>query len=1356
MNNKKRALLVLALALCVGMLASACSVGQISAYDYILRGEQYLAQGLADEAIRQFEQAIQVEPTNTRAHFGLGSAYEARSNAATVFNYRMELVTEPEPIRKLGFPPLSEQGYQDVELAIQAYSKAASYSPPYIEGYYRQGVIYFISGRSQEAKAALERAVAQDRTAVDPAILLAYIYLEEGNVQGATTQIDRTISATGDRYNPVVLGALAALEYGNGKYNEAEQLLLQAIGRPGAPAYLYKRLGDAAAARGAHTQALDAYRQAAVQGGAELVLTNDALGNIYRLSGQPAQAMQYYSVAASANPNLIRAKYGLGSACLEAGSYAQALQIFSQLAEAAPVHGSDNAMLLKGIAQWRTGNHEAALTSVNTALGINSGNRIAAIYKERIEREMASFGISPAGMAPKAIIVEGTKPEKPFSGVLINDGAKYTNSRTVRLGVYSDYSTVAFSNDNSTWSTWFSKPDSYGEFTWELPPGDGTKRVYVKFRGLFGIGIHGESGTIVLDTKPPAATARLEPMQTGGYGGYDSRTRLVLSADDPGGIVGFWLSYDGNDWRWFDWHGSDFAIALPAGVGLVPGAYFSVVDGAGNHAPIEALVSTPPPADTQPPRIYGVQATPGSFNSAVVAWTTDEPADSHVEYWAYGVPQNRVGTGAYTTSHSVTLTNLRAGTTYYYRVISTDAAGNRAQSQDLVFVAEAVDTTPPVISRVQATAAGRDSVSITWTTDEAADSYVEYWAYGIPQNKVGTSVRSTYHAVALSSLRSGVTYYYIVTSTDAAGNRAQSSQMSFRVEPQDTTPPTVRLQINGGAQYTNGRTVQLNIVAQDDSGGPLEMRIWDDKSSWGPWMAYSDSSTWELTLGDGRRTVYVKVRDAAGNEAQTQATITLDTVAPRITSVQAKEIGPDSAVITWRTDEACDSWAFYGTYSPNLVKGQYDSVTTHTVVLVGLSPNTNYYFKVRSTDAAGNMAESSTMTFRTSQIGDKNPPTGSITINDGAQYTRYYDVRLSIAARDDSPGPIEMRLRDGTGAWSGWMPVQQSMTYRISPGDGSKTVYVEFRDIYGNQSRSYSASIILDTRPPRITNVKTANITANSATITWNTDEPATSTVEYGLTGTTMRDVSGDRSVSSSEASSPAGDVGAKAVIITPVVPPSSLRTSHSLTLTGLRDKTTYYFQVVSKDVAGNAAVASGFSFTTGTSTVQPPPPPPPPPPTGTVNVNWAAAANGGRASASSFAPASSDGPARPASLAIDGNMRTYWESSTRTGVADPQWLMVQFAGPQTINFIRTSSEGTHYPMDITVEVEKNGLWVAVASFKSTAEARKYISITKQAVSFEFKFDPVVATAIRITVRRVSNPTHPIQFYEVEALNTGK
>ena len=1350
MKSKRKVLFIfasLALVLFVGTLVSTSSQAQISAYDYILRGEQYLAQGAANEAIGQFEQAIYIEPTNTRAHFGLGCAYEMRSKAARVFNYRMELFTEPDPVRKLGFPPLSEQGYQDVERAIQAYSKAALYSPPYAEGHYRQGVLHFISGRPGDAKVALERAVAQDRTAVDPAVLLAYIYLEEANIQAATAQIDRIISATGDRLNPVILGVSAVLEYRSGRYDQAEQLLLQATSRSGAPAYLYKRLGDAMAARGLHTQALDAYRQA-VQRDPESILANDAIGNIYRLSGQSAQAVQCYSAAASANPNLVRARYGLGSALLESGSYAQALQTFSELVDALPTYGSDNALLLKGIAQWKTGNANAALATVNHALGINAENRIAAIYKERIEREMGGYGVSPLGVQPKSIVAEGSKPDKPFSGIVINDGAEHTNSRTVRLAVYSDYSTVAFSNDNSTWSSWFSKPEPYGEFTWELTPGDGTKRVYVKFRGLFGIGIPGESGTIVLDSTPPVATARLESMQTGGYGGYDGRTRVVLSANDPSGIVGFWMSYDGNDWRWFDWYGSDFAISLPAGVGATPRVRFSVVDGAGNHASIEALMTAPPSLDTQPPRIYGIQATRGPLDSAIITWTTDEPADSYVEYWAYGVPQNRVGTSMLATSHSVTLSNLRAGTTYYYRVISTDAAGNRGQSQDLTLVIQPVDTTPPVISRIEAKATGLDSVSITWTTDEPADSYVEYWAYGVPQNRVGTSVLSTYHAVTLSNLRSGVTYYYTVTSTDAAGNRARSSEMSLRIQPPDTTPPTVRVQINGGAQYTKSRTVQLEITAQDDSGGPLEMRIWDDKSSYGSWRAYSDRVTWELTTGDGRRTVYVKVRDAAGNEAQAQAVITLDTEPPIIRSVQTKNIGPDSAVITWSTDENSDSWVYYGTYSPNLVMGQYDFVTSHSVALYGLSPNTDYYFRVRSADAAGNMAESSTLTFRTSQLGDRNPPTGSIAINNGAQYTRYYDVTLSIAAKDDSPGPIEMRLREGSGNWTGWMQFQQAMTYRLSPGDGNKTVYVEFRDIYGNQSRTYTASITLDTRPPKITNVRTANITANSATITWNTDEPATSTIEYGLTGTTMKDAAGDKSVSSSEASSPAGDVGARSVIITPVVPSGSLKTSHSVTLTGLRDNTTYYYQVVSKDAAGNVSVASGFSFTTGSVA--------PPPPIGTVNVNWAAAANGGRASASSYAPASSDGPARPASMAIDGNMKTYWEASGPITGGKTEWLEVEFSASRVINTIRTSSDVGNYPYSMTVEVEENGRWIVVGSFTKPSEYQKYMKRSGDVVSFEFQFTAMSVSKVRFVVARVSNPLNALQFYEVEAFNTGR
>ncbi|MBP7165760.1 MAG: fibronectin type III domain-containing protein, partial [Firmicutes bacterium] len=592
---------------------------------------------------------------------------------------------------------------------------------------------------------------------------------------------------------------------------------------------------------------------------------------------------------------------------------------------------------------------------------------------------------------------------------------------------------------------------------------------------------------------------------------------------------------------------------------------------------------------------------------------------------------------------------------------------------------------------------------------------------------------------------------------DAAGNRAQSADMTFRLTPPDTTPPTVRLSINNGAQTTNSTTVQLYISAQDDSGGALEMSVRDDKTQFSQWQAYTAYTTWRLSSGDGRRTVTVRVRDAAGNEAQASASITVDATPPVISGVEVKSIGPDSATVTWRTNKPSDSWVLFGTYSPSETRGQAERATTHTVLLYGLNANTTYYFKVRSADETGNVAESATQTFRTAQRG--NPPTGSISINNGAAYTRYYDVQLTISARDDYRGPIEMRFREGSGSWSGWMPLQTAFVYRISPGDGKKTVYAEFRDMYGIQSSTYSSSITLDTRPPRISNVKSTNVTANSATITWNTDEPATSRVEYGTSGASMRESVGERSISSADASTPAGDVGAKAIIVTPT-PSGSLRTSHSVSLTGLREKTTYYYQVVSSDAAGNVAVLSGFSFTTGGTAPQPPqppqPPPPPPPTPGTVGVNWALASNGGRATASSYAPATPEGPASPPSNAIDGNARTYWEAAKKGLGSSDEWIMVEFAKAQTINYVKTMSDVGYYPMEMTVEVEQDGRWVAVGSFKSTSEQKNYMSRSGSTIIFEFTFTPVVASKVRLSIRRVSNPTHAVQFFEVIAMNNGK
>ncbi|MGR9088522.1 MAG: malectin domain-containing carbohydrate-binding protein, partial [Gammaproteobacteria bacterium] len=82
-----------------------------------------------------------------------------------------------------------------------------------------------------------------------------------------------------------------------------------------------------------------------------------------------------------------------------------------------------------------------------------------------------------------------------------------------------------------------------------------------------------------------------------------------------------------------------------------------------------------------------------------------------------------------------------------------------------------------------------------------------------------------------------------------------------------------------------------------------------------------------------------------------------DTTPPVIGAVQATSITTDSATITWTTDEASNSVVDYGTttgYGSNASDAA--QVTSHTVNLTGLSPNTLYHYRASSTDGSGNTA----------------------------------------------------------------------------------------------------------------------------------------------------------------------------------------------------------------------------------------------------------------------------------------------------------------------------------------------------------------------------------------------------------------
>jgi hypothetical protein len=87
--------------------------------------------------------------------------------------------------------------------------------------------------------------------------------------------------------------------------------------------------------------------------------------------------------------------------------------------------------------------------------------------------------------------------------------------------------------------------------------------------------------------------------------------------------------------------------------------------------------------DTTPPSLSAVRAVP-SGTSATVTWTTTaDRSDSQVQYWRKATPGAVATTPLdlhFVTSHRMVLSGLRRGTTYGYRVVSADVAGNRASS----------------------------------------------------------------------------------------------------------------------------------------------------------------------------------------------------------------------------------------------------------------------------------------------------------------------------------------------------------------------------------------------------------------------------------------------------------------------------------------------------------------------------------------------------------------------------------------------------------------------------------------------------------------------------------------------------
>ena len=506
----------------------------------------------------------------------------------------------------------------------------------------------------------------------------------------------------------------------------------------------------------------------------------------------------------------------------------------------------------------------------------------------------------------------------------------------------------------------------------------------------------------IIDTTVPSVTIT-SPMSGSVLPNYTTQTITATASDDVGvtevrfymdGLSGIPLGIDttapySTTFNTQDWNPADPHIlyakaydgGIPANVGVSSAVNFTI----GASGP-----------DTTAPSIIGTVASGITQNSAMISWTTNEPATSQVIYGtttSYGSTWPTTADPTLITSHNIQLSGLSASTTYHFAVRSKDASNNLGTSSDYVFTTTGpVDTTPPTVT-LTAPANGATLSGVATLSATASDNVgVDHVDFLKGTTIIGADASSPYSLAWDTTTVTNGTYSLTAKAYDAAGNNTTSTTVSVTVNnvvvpPPDTTPPTVLITAPAAGATVSGATVTISANASDNVGvTQIEFYrgttlITSDTTS--PWAV-----TWNTTsLTNGTYSLTAKAYDAAGNTTtSTPVSVTVNNVIPDTTPPTVSLTAPTSgATLTGTatlTATASDNIGvahvdFYdGTI---LLNSDTTSPWTYSWNTAGVT-NGSHSLTAKAYDAAGNTTTSSAVSVTVSNATtDTTKPTVTLT-----------------------------------------------------------------------------------------------------------------------------------------------------------------------------------------------------------------------------------------------------------------------------------------------------------------------------------------------------------------------------------------
>jgi hypothetical protein len=222
------------------------------------------------------------------------------------------------------------------------------------------------------------------------------------------------------------------------------------------------------------------------------------------------------------------------------------------------------------------------------------------------------------------------------------------------------------------------------------------------------------------------------------------------------------------------------------------------------------LIDAPP--DTAAPVITAGPAAVPRDCTALLTWSTDEPATSAVEFGTTPSYGSSASVAGLTRDHEVPLSGLPPASEIHFRVLSSDGPGNGPTASD-----DASFTTAAAAAPLITTGPSVSGTTVSWTTDEPATSLVDYGTTATYGSQASGPPGVTSHAVPLTGLAPETEYHYRVSSTDTCGNGpTQSADGTL------TTGPA-SIDVSGWVlkQFTSTQTFTIPAGTSIPAGGYL-------------------------------------------------------------------------------------------------------------------------------------------------------------------------------------------------------------------------------------------------------------------------------------------------------------------------------------------------------------------------------------------------------------------------------------------------------------------------------------------------------------------------------------------------------